>query len=516
MILAVSVLTMWMSTPSLYAQGDGVRSHSLEHFSEPVSKVNPGFKINTQFDETKPTVSPDGQRLYFARKHSPMNVGGQYDPQDIYFSETTDGIHWTTAQNAGKEINTNRADNLCGILGDSRFVFYVVSGKNRGQFVVRGYHGNGNSPLETIGPVVLNESEYLEGFVSADGQTILYTAKTKHNLHYRKDVDERDIYMSRRGTRGWSDPVNIGSQVNSPGDEFSPFLSADGRTMYFASDGRGGYGQADIFVSRRLGNGWTNWTTPENLGPEINTEKFDGYFSAGAKLGIGYIVSRSNSIGKTDIITVTIPEKFRPLPSLSYRFKVEDGHSGESISANISIFQNGNLVTEGVAAHDGTLLLMAGDAAVSRVQVFAEGYEWFEGNIGADCVDRHIVRLTRGYGKPEQKCGNVLFEKGTSDFVPTCERMLDSVVTVLNSNPSMTVELRGHTDDSGTFLALKKLSEKRVAAVSSYLQSKGIRKQRISGMGLGSSQPVCGNDTEDNKKKNRRVEIIIRQSQLDL
>src|SRR5688572_5523082 len=101
MILAVSVLTMWMSTPSLYAQGDGVRSHSLEHFSEPVSKVNPGFKINTQFDETKPTVSPDGQRLYFARKHSPMNVGGQYDPQDIYFSETTGGIHWTTAQNAG-------------------------------------------------------------------------------------------------------------------------------------------------------------------------------------------------------------------------------------------------------------------------------------------------------------------------------------------------------------------------------------------------------------------------------
>jgi hypothetical protein len=516
MILAVVALIFGMPTHPLCAQGDGVASHSFELFSNPVHKLNPGLNINSRFDETKPIISPDGKRLYFARKHSSTNMGGISDPQDIYFSETTDGIHWTAAQNAGSSINTNNADNLCGVIDNSRFVFYVMGGKNKGRFVVRGNHIGINSPAETIGPVVLNESGYLEGFFSADGQTILYTAKTRNNLHYRKDADERDIYISRKESGGWSIPVNIGPQINSTGDEFSPFLSADGRTIYFASDGRGGYGRADIFVSRRVGSGWHDWTPPENLGPDINSEKFDGYFSVGLNSGTAYIVSRSSSIGKTDIITVTLPEKFRPASVIDYRFRIEDLRTGKPIAAKIRIYQNGNLATEGIAECDGTALLMAGIADVSRVQVCAEGYDWFEESIAPDNGDPRIIRLSQTSRMQEWKCGNILFEKGNSNLLAESSVVLDSLVTLLRSNPAMEIQLRGHTDNSGTFPALKRLSEKRVAVISSYLQNKGIRRQRISGMGLGSSQPVSANDTEENKKKNRRVEILLKQSQFDL
>src|SRR5690606_21933439 len=112
-----------------------------------------------------------------------------------------------------------------------------------------------------------NESDYLEGSLSADGRAIIFVARMKANAYYRANETERDIYVCVKQDNGtWGSPIHTGKVLNSPGDEYSPFLSADNKTLYFASNGRPGYGDVDIFMSRRLSDRWDQWSEPVNLG----------------------------------------------------------------------------------------------------------------------------------------------------------------------------------------------------------------------------------------------------------
>src|SRR5579859_8137217 len=155
----------------------------------------------------------------------------------------------------------------------------------------------------------------MESSLSADGKVLLVTLKTPGNLFYQGKIDEKDVYVSLQNKGGsWSDFINLGPNVNSAGDETSPFLSPDGRTLYFSTTGRPGFGGSDIFMSKRLGDDWITWSEPVNLGPSINTSEFDAYYTVPASGDYAYMVSRRNSIGETDIVRLKLPQAIKPDP----------------------------------------------------------------------------------------------------------------------------------------------------------------------------------------------------------
>lgn len=497
-----------LATAGLYAQGDARKSAD---FPRSIHRINPGFHINSRFDETKPMLSVDGKTLFFARKHHPQNTGGNIDPQDIFFSTTKDGIHWSEARNSGPAMNTPRADNLCGIIDENRLIFFKPAGKHQGRFVIRESNA-GHSHEKLIGPEIINESAYLEAAFSYDGQVVVYTAKTKSNVGYGKDEDERDIYYSVRTLSGWTAPRNLGRVVNTPGDEFSPFLAADGRTLYFASTGHEGFGAADIFVSRRLGDGWGEWSVPENLGPGINTPRFDGYLTLSPSSRIAYMVSTSNSVGKSDIIAVVLAEEHQPSPLLSFNFTTIAANTSAPVRAEIVIANpQGKVIAQGITASDGrvSMFLPRTHPQSFHATFRSPGYSALD-TILADSSTNFHAALQSLPTTLHSEIDNILFEKGSAQISRASFSALDSLVLSLKKYPHIAVELRGHTDNVGTLTALKNLSVRRVDAVRRYLLSKGVDPRRISGKAFGGLKPAFENTIEESRRKNRRVELILR------
>lgn len=497
---------LFLATAGLYAQGDD-RRDALE-FPRLITRINPGFQINSRFDETRPMLSEDGKTLFFARKHHPENCGGNVDPQDIFFSTTKDGIHWSEARNSGPSINTPRADNLCGIIDDSHLIFFQPSGKHQGRFIIRG-GDDSRRDEEFIGPAIINESAYLEAAFSYDKQVVLYTAKTKSNIAYRKEEDERDIYFSVRTLSGWSVPRNLGQVVNTPGDEFSPFLAADGRTLYFASTGHVGYGAADVFVSRRIGESWEKWSTPENLGPRINSPRFDGYLTLSPSSGLAYMVSNANSVGRSDIIAIVLPKEHQPERHVACHFTTVDSRTLRGISAEIIITDTeGKKIAGAVTNDDGEVSIFVPGKDGLRASVRSVNYHAYERTL-PDSIRNFTMVMQPLQQLVSADFGNILFEKGTTQIVPSSFAALDSLVSFLISHPRKTVELRGHTDNVGTLTALKNLSLRRVETVRLYLVSNGIDPGRISQKAFGGLRPAFENSSEESRGKNRRVELIL-------
>lgn len=324
-LLAIMLMIVILDGPLLGQEhrltNPGTDVLSASQSSTPSMKIRPatdvrksvGPMVNSGLDEVNPVLSEDGSTLFFARKNSGDNLGGKFDPQDIWMSTYDSASGWSKSINAGKQINSEGADNLTAISADDRTLYFYSAKDRHGKFQFRTKNRNGWSTAKDLGLEIVNESRFLESCISSDGEVLLFTAKTPANIRYQKNYDERDIYVSVKTASGtWTTPVNAGTILNTAGDEFSPWLARDNRTLYFATNGRGGYGNADIFVSRRMGDSWTNWTKPENLGPLFNSSSFDAYFRIRADGETAVFISHFSTAGKGDIFEARVPVTMRP------------------------------------------------------------------------------------------------------------------------------------------------------------------------------------------------------------
>jgi outer membrane protein OmpA-like peptidoglycan-associated protein len=376
----------------------------------------------------------------------------------------------------------------------------------------------GWSHLEDIGIKFNNESAYLEGCLSADGKAIIFTAKLESNINYRPDVDERDIYVCVKKLNGtWSVPIHTGKILNTPGDEYSPFLSADGKTLFFATDGRPGYGDVDIFMSKRLSDGWNKWSEPVNLGLGINTAVFDAYFTIPASGEYAYMVSNIKSYGHNDIIRLKIPKSLRPDPVVLVSGKVLNAKTGKPLKAKIrfeDLRQHSEVgeARSDPATGDYNIILQAG-----------KNYGFHAASQGFLSLNENLELLTLGqyteltknlYLIPIEvgesiQLKNVFFVVSKAQLKPESYPELDRLVEIMKENSTMEIELEGHTDSRGNPNDNLLLSQQRVVAVKAYLVSKGISSKRITGKGYGGARPVADSDTEENRQLNRRVEFKI-------
>jgi outer membrane protein OmpA-like peptidoglycan-associated protein len=429
------------------------------------------------------------------------------------------GASWSKAKNLGSTVNTPASDNLVSISPDNNILTFFYYQAEKKTFGIRSRTATGWSELKPLDIEIENESVFLEACASPDGKAVLFTAKNPRNLFYHPKREERDIYVCLKlRNNKWSAPLNLGPSVNTMGNEFSPFVAADGRTLYFATDGLPGYGNVDIFMTQRLDETWTNWSKPVNLGPEINTREFDAYYTIPASGHWAYMVSSLNSLGHGDIVRIKIPEAIQPDPVVLVSGRTLNAKTGQPVSASIYMDDLGSQKHVGEAISNestGEYNIVLPYGKNYGFHASAKGFISVNENLELDEIksytevteDLLLVPLKKG---ETILLNNVFFEKGKPTLRAESYPELDRLVGIMHENPTLEIELGGHTDNIGSGPSLIVLSRERVATVKEYLVKNGVPAKRIVGKGYGPDKPLVKNDTEANRMKNRRVEVKIR------
>lgn len=248
----------------------GPVSAQVMEFTEPIPLNN----LNSEAEELSPLISPDGKTLYFVRGFHKDNAGGEFAGMDIWISQKDSLGRWQEPYNNIRRWNNYENNAVIGIRADNK-VIYLLNSYYRGpgiaftKFSNQKWINPEHLPLKG-----LEKEEFVGYYMHPDFDVLLMSMKGDDS------EGMEDLYVSVKDSLwNWSKPIHLGPTINTKGFEISPFLSLDKRRLFFASNGHGGFGDADIFVSERLYNNWTVWSKPVNLGDKINSEKFDAYFS---------------------------------------------------------------------------------------------------------------------------------------------------------------------------------------------------------------------------------------------
>ncbi len=482
-------------------------------------KENLTDKINSKFTEAKPLVSHDGKTLYFSRLFHPDNTGGKSDPQDIYVSKYING-KWTSAENMGFPLNDQFANGVCSISPDGNKLL-VINGYQSDGSITPGVSISTRSTNGWGAPKKLdienfeNFSEFQDFFLSADEQVIIMA------IEGQGGYGDQDLYVSLKiGPESYSSPKNLGLAINTSKAEFAPFLSPDNTTLYFASDGHGGYGQSDIFKTKRTDETWQRWTKPNNIGPSVNTSSWDAYFSITASGDYAYFASSegsrngSENIYRIPLLQDISPESVNTL--IAFQGRIFDAQSKEPIHANI-IMENTNNGKPFTTASDeltGNFLFYIPKSNSYEFTVKAPGYITFFEKTSLESLDQEDKMYRNIYLTPIRAnqiftINSLLFERSKSTLMGDSYLALEKLIGILTENPNLKIELAGHTDGLGSAKAKQVLSFQRVERIKDYLIEFGIDRKRIETVGYGGAKPIAPNNTEESRAKNRRVEIKV-------
>jgi outer membrane protein OmpA-like peptidoglycan-associated protein len=479
-------------------------------------KENLGPMVNSEYYEVAPLISPDGQMLYLVVEGDPGNTGDEGD-QDIWFSMLQDG-KWTKRKNIGFPLNNTDANAIISVSPDNNTLLlmnqYDSDGSLKGNgFSISHKTANGWSvPGDMVIKNYYNTSRYVDAFLTADQKALIISAERDDSY------GDRDLYVSfLQDSTQWSEPVNLGHQLNTTAAEGGPFLAADGVTLYFSTKGHPGYGEEDVFLSRRLDETWKNWSEPENLGPEINTAGGDGYFTIPASGEYAYLVSGSNTLGGNDIFRIKLPTAAKPEPVVLVFGRVLNKKTNEPVQASITINDFADNKQVGIASSDpvdGSYKIVLPAGKTYSFLAEKEGFYSVSENIAINELEEYIEIERNLYIAPVEvgqiiRLNNILFDFDKATLQPESFPELNRVVKMMNDNVTMKIEIAGHTDNKGSDEYNRVLSEDRANAVRTYLTENNVVSNRILSKGYGESKPVASNDTEEGRQLNRRVEFTI-------
>lgn len=488
--------------------------------------------LNTPANELQPVLSPDGNMLYLARARFAGNTEGNTESADAWVSTSADqGRTWGPPTRLDA-INTRQNNGVMAVVGP------------RGErLLVRGTYERDNSfrdesaslvarsPDKGAKPVPLTIANYYTTspsntfFMSSDEKVLLLS------LERSDSQGANDLYVSQRTAAGtWGEPLNLGTMINSPGYEFAPWLAPDGKTLYFSSQGHAGYGGADIFVSTRLDDTWLRWTLPRNLGSPINGPGFDAYFSLSPDGKQAYYVSAKTpnatadiyrtaagvlSVADTTDTVVTPPVVAAPpavVPRALLTGRVLNAKTRELLPAEVKVTRLDNDI-----AFNATSRSVRGSGAFQftlppgryRLAATSPGFLTATDTVrmtGSRTLELLLVPAAVG---SSLELPTLIFAQGKFTLLPASYAELNRLARTLADNPAVNIQLQGHTDNQGNADLNQKLSEDRVTEVRRYLVTRGVAERRLSVVGYGGSKPRAGNDKEETRRLNRRVEFTI-------
>ncbi len=483
------------------------------------SRENLGNKINSKYGEVTPIISSDGNEIYFTRKNDPDNIGsGHYD--DIFYSKKNNDGTWNLATRLGFPLNNESANSVISLSSDGNSVLlmnqYTSDGKGvKGGGISKSYKTtNGWSIPEDINIIdYYNKHRYSweNQFLSSDNKILLLSAQRDDSY------GDLDIYVSFWENEKYTKPINLGPVVNSFSIDYSPFLAADGKTLYFTSSGHTGYGSDDVFMTRRLDDTWTNWSEPKNLGNGINTEMGDAYFVIPASGEYAYMTTTQNSIGGNDIIKIKLNKESKPDPVVLVYGKVLDSKNNKPIGTSIKInnlTSNKELAIANSDPNTGDYKIILPYGELYSFMAEKNQYYSISENMDLKSYSSYKEIEKNLYLTPIEKgtifrLNNVFFDFDKSELRSESFAELNRLLGYLNSNSNLKIEISGHTDNQGTYDYNNKLSNNRAISVKNYLIKNGINSNRLSSKGYGALQPVASNDTEEGRQYNRRVEVKI-------
>jgi OOP family OmpA-OmpF porin len=482
--------------------------------------------VNSDVNELNPILSPDGKTLYFSRSNHPDNKGGTKDKEDIWYSELGSDGKWQLAKNMSQFNNDypNFINTISAITPDGKSVVMILGNKylDDGKKMQAGVSISSNVGGGWTKPVALNiKNEY--NFHEKANYFLANNRKTLIMSVQREDSrGDRDLYVSfMQDDSVWTQPLSLGSVLNTAGEESSPFLALDDKTLYFASNGFSGYGGTDIYVSKRLDDTWTNWSEPENLGPDINTTLNEYFFNIPSDSEHAYY-SRETSSNNTDIFRVKLPILRNPDRFATIRGKLIDAKTGQPLGAKIIYERLPDGTDVGINQSDPTkgeyeIKLPIGQLYGIRAEAkdyISESQNIDLRNVAQDTVINYNFTLNPISVTPIGEnvaitLNNVFFDFDQVTLKPESFPELDRLVTLMGERATMTVTIEGHADATGTEKYNLDLSRRRAAAVQKYIVGKGVDQSRVNIAFFGESKPIESNATKEGRRKNRRVEFRI-------
>ena len=484
--------------------------------------------VSSAAAELVPRLNHDGTRLYFVRKEAATNVGGVDDQDDIYYSDLQEDGTWGEAVNIGAPLNTPGSDVLFWISEDEKSALLYhgrkVNGRERGLSIARKVGNTWGEPERVSIEGVASLGNWYYASISPDRKYLLLAYAPDPQKEFNLDLFYAPA-LSDDLTR-WGKPEPI-LAINSPFIEASPWLSRDGRTLYFISDRPDGLGLADVFISQRPSDSWTWWSPPESIGYTINSPSFESDVSLSSDER-WIFTSRAaglepQSIGRTDIYRHTMPERMESMFASPLDGILVDKKTGEGIRGSITISIQRQGVAVGTVASDnegrfstivlgGHIMTFSGSAPG-----YSPGGSTFDGRFLDPGQRAKTVRieLERGEGTvvasgkdPEQTI--LRFATGSAALSGASRRALRTFATLWNGSDRGTIRVDGYTDSVGTTADNLQLSRERATSVARFMEGLGIPLSKILTEGHGEADPRGDNGTAAGRSANRRVEIEVR------
>ncbi|MDX2190843.1 MAG: OmpA family protein [Bacteroidota bacterium] len=494
--------------------------------------TNLGRNINSPFQDYTPLITADNKTLFFtSRRKGGITDDKDLDDsyfEDIWMSKRDAKGNWMVAQNLGKPVNSHDHDASIALSPDGKQLF-IYKSSNGGDIYVSERKNSDEewSHPKSVGRTINSSAQEASMSITADGKIIYFSSNREGGL------GGLDLYYVEKDANGdWSEPKNIGSQINTEFEEDAPFISSDGKTLYFSSSGHDNMGGYDIFKTTydpllRI------WSKPINLGVPVNSSEDDIYIVFTKDQKIAYFSSgRFGGQGEKDIIMINIDATFAKIkPNFSsntvtgtntaaglsiYTGKIVNEKTGEPLDCYIRIknFTTNEATKEYQSNKDGSFSIPLKKGNEYAITIEKPNFLFYSINLNLKkSMSASDLNPTFQLKKPEEGqkivLKNINFDKGKSTLTVKSYHEIESLYNFLKNNPTIKIEVSGHTDNQGTPAANKKLSAERAKTIYNYLIKKGIPASNLKYAGYGSEKPVASNATEDGRRKNRRTEFEI-------
>lgn len=503
---------------------------------------NLGEGVNSEYDDYSPKLLPGDDQMYFTSRR-PLEHNASLDRIDYKYFENillaekaNDG--WQLIGHAGNTLNPKNHSAVAAISHDG-LTMIVYNGNKGGDLYIAELKNDRWSKPSRLRNGINSRHQETSAALSTDGKQLFFISDRPGGY------GGKDIWFTSKDHRDrWHEPINMGPVLNSEYDEEGLYLSHDGQTLYFSSQGHNSMGGFDIFKSS-YENG--RWESPVNLGYPINTPSNDLFFRPTGDDSMAYFSSmRPDGFGGSDIYSVTfmgvekplinqmksepIASKARPdfsvfldqsspaIPPMTLlRGRVLDDETGEPLHANIELYDNEAeelLATFATNPETGAYYISLPGGKNFGISVQAEDFLFHSENI--NITERNVfteiindIRLKRVEVGTTIVLKNIFFDTGSSSLRPESYAELGVLYKLLTDNPKLKIEISGHTDNVGAAAMNQRLSQDRAKAVVDFLTDRGIDSGRLTFKGYGFTRPVATNDTPEGRQLNRRTEFEI-------
>lgn len=479
---------------------------------QPFNPVNLGEGINDAGHQYFPSISADNSTLVFTERQ----VEGDRLDEDFFQSiRDTQGL-WTPKRRLQGRLNTPLNEGAQSLSADGNTLYFAgcsrIDGFGSCDIYISEKAPSGDwSQPRNLGENINSSAWESMPCISPDGKT-LYFVRGKDSRSSVMTI----MYSEKKSDGSWSSAQPIPGKVNTPYRETTPFVYFDNQHLFFASDGHPGFGDLDFFVSKRNPDG--TWGEPKNLGYPINSAGEESSLVISPDGITGYFASdRPEGFGGLDLYSFDLPPTVQRSSVAFVRGIIRDAQTKKPIvqsTLEVVSLLSGDTVWNLQSDVNGGFFIILPARQNYALSADKTGYMFHSENFAleeesASTPKELIIDLQPLQANASLILKNIFFDYDSYELKTESTTELNRLLRLLNDNPTMSIKIIGHTDNQGTTTYNDRLSANRAESVKNFLIARGISTKRLTSVGQGSRNPIADNDTEQGRALNRRIEVVV-------